>query len=149
MAEQDVPIDLTGSGSKLIYDKERRTIKRDGDSRTVHDPFLNKDVEVSDRLTDRLRGRYANGPTMANGEPEFGWREFPTPSVQHEAARALDALEFDLRETLRAVLHFYGPEGANKITTHVMMARKAKASNDEIDQLEKVLGEIVPNATTA
>ncbi len=92
------------------------------ETRTLHDPFLNKEVEISTRLTDRLRGKYANGPTMPNGEPEFGWREFPTPPVQHEAAAALDAIEFDLRETLRAVLHFYGPEGANKITKHVMLA---------------------------
>lgn len=109
------------------------------ETHTVHDPFLNKDVEVSSRLTDRLRGRYASGPTMADGEPEFGWREFPTPPVQHEAAKALDALEFDLRETLRAVLHFYGPEGANKVTTHVMMARKSRDTNAEIDALESVL----------
>ena len=111
-------------------------------TRTVHDPFLNQDVQVSDRLTDRLRGRYASGPTMANGEPEFGWREFPTPPVQHEAAKALDALEFDLRETLKAVLHFYGPEGAQKVTSHVLMARKSKATNDEIDELEKTFGGI-------
>jgi hypothetical protein len=68
-------------------------------TRTVHDPFLNQDVQVSDRLTDRLRGRYANGPTMPNGEPEFGWREFPTPPVQHEAAAEIDRL----RRPFRAV----------------------------------------------
>lgn len=62
-------------------------------TRTTYDPFLNKDVEVSHRLTDRLRGRYANGPTMPNGEPEFGWREFPTPPVQHEAADHIDRLQ--------------------------------------------------------
>lgn len=61
-------------------------------TRIVHDPFLNKDVEIKDRLTDRLRGRYACGPIMANGEPEFGYREFETPPVQHEAASALESL---------------------------------------------------------
>jgi len=62
------------------------------ESRTVHDAFLGKDVQVSDRLTDRLRGRYAQGPTMPNGEPEFGWREFPAPPIQHEAADLIDQL---------------------------------------------------------
>lgn len=60
--------------------------------RTVADPFLNKNVQVSDDLCDRLRGRYAIGPTMENGEPEFGWREFETPPIQHEAADAIEAL---------------------------------------------------------
>lgn len=61
--------------------------------RTVFDPFLNKDVQVSDRLVDRLRGRYACGPTLPNGEPEFGWREFQTPPIQHEAAARITELE--------------------------------------------------------
>lgn len=63
------------------------------ETRTVHDPFLGRPVEVSNRLVDRLRGRYANGPTVPGGEPEFGWREFPTPPIQREAADELDRLE--------------------------------------------------------
>jgi len=66
---------------------------RDVSTRTIHDPFLNKTVEISNRLTDRLRGRYANGPTMPNGEPEFGWHEFPTPPIQQEAADEIDRLQ--------------------------------------------------------
>lgn len=62
------------------------------ESRTVHDPFLGKDVQVSNRLTDRLRGRYASGPTLANGEPEFGWRDFPTPPIQKQAADLIEVL---------------------------------------------------------
>lgn len=58
----------------------------------VHDPFLGQTVEVSSRLVDRLRGRYANGPTLTNGEPEFGWREFPVPPIQHEAAAEIERL---------------------------------------------------------
>ena len=64
-----------------------------GDTRTVHDPFLGKDVEVGDRLVDRLRGRYACGPTLPNGEPEFGWREMPAPPIQHEAATEIERLQ--------------------------------------------------------
>ena len=70
-------------------------------TRTVHDPFLGKAVQVSDRLKDRLRGRYAVGPTMPNGEPEFGWRQHHTPPVQHEAADRIEALEVDGREVTR------------------------------------------------
>lgn len=60
--------------------------------REIHDPFLNKTVTISDRIVDRLRGRYAVGPTMANGEPEFGWRLHETPPIQHEAAVVIEAL---------------------------------------------------------
>jgi len=66
-------------------------------TRTIHDPFLNKTVEISNRLTDRLRGRYANGPTMPNGEPEFGWREFPVPPIQKEAADEIERLQYLLK----------------------------------------------------
>lgn len=62
------------------------------ETRTVHDPFLGKDVQVSDSLVDRLRGRYAQGPTMPNGEPEFGWRQFPTPPIQVAAADEIERL---------------------------------------------------------
>lgn len=74
------------------------------EARTIHDPFLGKDVEISNRLTDRLRGKYANGPTMENGEPEFGWREFETPPIQHEAAAEIERLRSELdkaRQVLR------------------------------------------------
>lgn len=64
----------------------------------IHDPFLGKDVEISSKLTDRLRGKYANGPTMPNGQPEFGWREFQTPPIQHEAAKVIEHLSIQLAE---------------------------------------------------
>lgn len=62
------------------------------ETRTIRDPFLGKDVQISNRLVDRLRGRYASGPTMANGEPEFGWREFQTAPICHEAAAEIERL---------------------------------------------------------
>jgi hypothetical protein len=64
--------------------------------RKVHDPFQGRDIEISDRLTDRLRGKYACGPAMPDGEPEFGWRQFEAPAIQHEAATALDLLQAEL-----------------------------------------------------
>ena len=62
-------------------------------TRTVHDPFEGKDVQISDRLVDRLRGKYACGPHLPNGNPEFGWRQFQAPPIQHEAAARIEKLE--------------------------------------------------------
>lgn len=42
-------------------------------------------------LVERLRGRYAMGRHLPNGDPELGFRQFETPSIQHEAADALTA----------------------------------------------------------
>jgi hypothetical protein len=63
------------------------------ETRTVHDPFVGADVQISDRLVDRLRGKYASGPHMPNGNPEFGWRQFQAPPIQHEAAARIEELE--------------------------------------------------------
>lgn len=60
------------------------------ETRTVHDPFHDKDVQVSNRIADRLRGKYAVGPVLPNGEPEFGWRQHQTPPIQHEAAALIE-----------------------------------------------------------
>lgn len=66
--------------------------------RTVHDPFFGKDVQISNRLVDRLRGRYATGPHLPNGNPEFGWRQFQAPPIQHEAAAEIERLRGILEE---------------------------------------------------
>ncbi len=66
------------------------------ETRTVHDPFIGIDVEVSDKLVDRLRGKYAIGPHLPNGNPEFGWRQFQAPPIQHEAADKIEALEAEI-----------------------------------------------------
>ena len=91
------------------------------EARTVHDPFTGQDVQISNRLVDRLRGKYASGPHLPNGikvvhvhpggqaivgnvvsgasgvqggvNPEFGWRQFQAPPIQHEAAARIEALE--------------------------------------------------------
>lgn len=46
-----------------------------------------------DDLVKRLRGQYAMGPHTPNGDPEFGWRQFESPPIQHEAADHIEALE--------------------------------------------------------
>jgi hypothetical protein len=58
----------------------------------LDDPFTGERVEIHSRLTDRLRGLYANGPMLPNGEPEFGWRQMPTVSIQIEAANEIERL---------------------------------------------------------
>lgn len=70
--------------------------------RTVHDPFVGQDVQISDKLVDRLRGKYACGPHLPNGNPEFGWRQFQAPPIQHEAAARIEELEADAHAKLRA-----------------------------------------------
>jgi len=73
------------------------------DARTIFDPFLGKDVVIVDRLTDRLRGNYACGPHLPNGRPEFGFRQFQAPPIQHEAAAVLDALVDALKVAREAI----------------------------------------------
>ena len=73
------------------------------EARTVHDPFTGQDVQISDRLVDRLRGKYASGPHLPNGNPEFGWRQFQAPPIQHEAAARIEALEAAARRLLDAM----------------------------------------------
>lgn len=67
-------------------------------NREIFDPFLNKKILISDNICDRLRGRYAVGPTMENGEPEFGWNTFPSSPIQQEAAALIESLEKQLAE---------------------------------------------------
>lgn len=51
-----------------------------------------------DDLTHRLRCKYPLGPIQANGEPEFGWRDFSGPAegvvlptaIMLEAANRID-----------------------------------------------------------
>lgn len=73
------------------------------EARTITDPFSGENVLISQKLTDRLRGRYAIGPTLPNGEPEFGWRQFETPPIQHEAADALDKLRATLADIVASI----------------------------------------------
>ena len=58
---------------------------------------------MSDDLVKRLRGQYRVGPDLPSGEPEFGFRQFPAPKIQHEAADRITALEAE-NERLRAIL---------------------------------------------
>lgn len=72
-------------------------------------------------LINRLRGRYAVGPIMANGEPEFGYRQFDKlpdgkclPAIHGEAANALERAQADrsallgaLKATITAAEHAY------------------------------------------
>jgi len=49
-------------------------------------------VTHMDNLVARLRGNYSVGPHVPNGAPEFGWRQFQSPPIQHEAADEIERL---------------------------------------------------------
>lgn len=68
------------------------------ETRTVRDPFAGEDVQISNRLVDRLRGKYASGPHLPNGLPQFGWRQFQATPINLEAAERIEALEATLRK---------------------------------------------------
>jgi hypothetical protein len=84
------------------------------ESRTEFDPFLSKRVEISNGLVDRLRGKYANGPTMPNGQPEFGWTYLETSAIKTEAADRIETLEAkvkSLQHRLKTIYAIMGIEG--------------------------------------
>lgn len=92
--------------------------------RTVYDPFDGKDVQISDRLVDRLRGKYASGPHLPNGNPEFGWRQFQAPPIQHEAAARIEALEARI-DRLEIALHTIVGHGNITVERAKDVARQA------------------------
>ena len=55
------------------------------------------------KLTDRLRGKYEVGPHLPNGEPEFGWRQFEAPQIQHEAADEIKRLQSENERLIEAL----------------------------------------------
>jgi len=71
------------------------------ETRTVFDPFLRKKVEINNDLVKRLRGLYAKGPTMENGEPEFGWEQYPTTPLKLEAAEEIERLRKEIESLER------------------------------------------------
>jgi hypothetical protein len=75
------------------------------ETRLIYDPVIGKHVQISDNLTDRLRGRYAIGPKLENGEPEFGWREYDVPPIQIEAAKRIENLETVLFDAQQALIN--------------------------------------------
>lgn len=68
--------------------------------RKVFDPFIGKEVSINNDLVNRLRGKYAMGPTMENGEPEFGWRQMGEGiPIQLEAAAEIERLHAALKQS--------------------------------------------------
>lgn len=72
--------------------------------------YLKGEEAMKADIVDRLRGRVAVGPMMANGEPEFGYREFANPytpngknpPVQLDAADEIEELRRHIRELSKA-----------------------------------------------
>lgn len=61
-------------------------------------------------LVNRLRGRYPIGPTLPNGEPEFGWRQFDVSALPPIHGEAADEIE-RLREALQAIRDYEDQPG--------------------------------------
>lgn len=103
------------------------------ETHTVHDPFLNKSVEVSSRLVDRLRGRYAVGPTLPNGEPEFGWSQYEVTPIMLEAATSIEqlcAIKADLLALLQELIDIEGPQPGTSEWAAKVQAVIAKATTE-------------------
>lgn len=91
------------------------------------------DLGVQSRLVQRLRGNYAIGPHIPNGNPEFGWRQFQSPPIQHEAADRIDFVE-SLNDDLVHIINVLLDGGDS---THLIkyVEYKVKDYNSEIDRL--------------
>lgn len=91
---------------------------------------------VPNKISERLRGRYAVGPRLPNGEPEFGFREFkmepcdkcaqlfPSP-LDIEAAEYIDDLEARLSYLKR------NPSGAAHLFSLLMQGKGDEAAFDK------------------
>lgn len=76
--------------------------------RHATDPVSGERVEIRNDLTCRLRGQYANGQTLPNGEPEFGWRQFGEGvPIQIEAAAEIERLRAEIAR-LEPLVHVPG-----------------------------------------
>lgn len=93
-----------------------------------------------DSLCDRLRGNYAIGPHLPNGKPEFGWRQFEAPPIQHEAADRIEEQEAALT-TLENAL--------NEIADCGRYTRAGGATPEDLDDYETGLTEAIQIAIAA
>lgn len=106
-------------------------------------------------IIDRLLCRYAMGPIMPNGEPEFGWRDFSGPAVERmtlptpimrEAAEAIRDLLAE-RDALRDALRWTaGALQASCVAGKVTEADTARAL---IGNETKSIGQILDAADAA
>lgn len=71
-----------------------REVTDTGETRQAQDPISGETVTIRNDLVRRLRGEYACGPTLPNGDPEFGWRRFGESSaINLEAASEIERLQ--------------------------------------------------------
>ncbi len=84
-------------------------------------------TETSAKLVDRLRGRYAVGPSMPDGQPEFGWRNHQTPPIQHEAAAEIERLTDIIRRAVPAIeRHWFNTAGGPQKSELLALRRSAE-----------------------
>lgn len=97
-----------GSGSRpvlpsYVYAWREKVVSVDAQplyASPIREPEISEEtVKAARDLSNRLRGRYAVGPIMPNGEPEFGYRQFDKmpdgkvlPAIHGEAADMIDAI---------------------------------------------------------
>jgi hypothetical protein len=84
-----------------------------------------------DDLVDRLQGKYAIGPHLPNGMPEFGFRQFEAPPIQHEAAAEITRLRARVAELTEDRVKSVLPLGP-QIDTAVARAEAAEARVTEL-----------------
>ena len=81
-------------------------------------------------LVNRLLGKYPCGPLDSKGVPEFGFRDFGTPSLIHrEAAEALRRRDAALLEIAMNVSYKVMEDLSG--TTHAELVRVCKEHQDE------------------
>lgn len=66
--------------------------KHEGNTAELYDAVVKERDYRVDTLQERLRGQYRMGPHLPNREPEFGWRQFEAPPIQHFTADIIDEL---------------------------------------------------------
>lgn len=128
-------IGAEASARRASYTGGPKYFQHNGHQREADMPWLS-DVEMAGTVRMLLRSDLAHEAVVCAARDR----------ILH-LSQKLERNEFDIRETLRAVLHFFGPEGANKITAHVMKARETRDDNALMDEIEMHLGEQSPSAT--
>ncbi|MGE4368039.1 MAG: hypothetical protein AB7E12_00015 [Burkholderiaceae bacterium] len=106
-------------------------------------------------IIDRLLCRYAMGPIMPNGEPEFGWRDFSGPAVEgmtlptpimREAAEAIRDLLAE-RDALRDALRWTA--GVLQASCVAGKVTEADTARSLIGNETKSIGQILDAADAA
>lgn len=100
-------------------------------------------------ITHRLRCKYPMGPIQANGEPEFGWRDFSGPACEGmvlpsplmiEAADYIDAQAAEIERLRESITDYLQAQDAVDNNEYQSMPEdfgklngRRKAARDDLD----------------